>query len=180
MKELEVKILNINLDEMEEKIISLGGTLISKELQVNTLIDSEEKPIKSFLNGYLRIRETKDILNNKFQQTLTLKKNISKEGIRENIELNVDIDNKDIMLNMLKDLGYNVVQEGFKDRVTYELKGARLDLDTWDPDTYPYPYMEIEVEDLSQLEDIIHLLGISKDNISTKSIMDLRRDLNME
>ena len=42
MKELEVKVLNIDLKEMESKLMSLGATLIDKELQVNTLIDSKE------------------------------------------------------------------------------------------------------------------------------------------
>lgn len=113
-KELEVKVLNIDFKAIEEKIISLGGRLIGKELQVNTLIDSKDRPIKSMVNGYLRIRETKDLLNNSFKQTLTLKKNINKEGIRENIELNTDIENKDVMIEILMDLGYRVVQKVLK------------------------------------------------------------------
>ncbi|NLC04761.1 MAG: adenylate cyclase, partial [Tissierellia bacterium] len=51
VKELEVKILNIDLEEMERKIISLGGRLIAKETQVNTLIDSTTKPIKESINA---------------------------------------------------------------------------------------------------------------------------------
>ena len=38
MKELEVKVLNIDLMEMEERLKKIGARLIDKEVQVNTLI----------------------------------------------------------------------------------------------------------------------------------------------
>ena len=44
-RELEVKILGIEPEEMEKKIIALGGKLLSKEKQTNILIDSESRPI---------------------------------------------------------------------------------------------------------------------------------------
>lgn len=177
VKELEVKILNIDLEEMEKLIISLGGTLIAKEMQVNTLIDSTERPIKESINAYLRLRETKDLLNNKSDMTLTLKKIISTDGLRENIEMNSRVDNKEAILNIFKELGYDILEEGYKERKSYNLHNARFDLDVWDEKTYPFPYMEIEVESQEDLDKIIQLLGISKDNISTKSIMELKNEL---
>ena len=38
--------------------------------------------------------------------------------------------------------------------------------------------MEIEVNDEKDLEKAIELLSIDKDNITTKSIMELREELN--
>ncbi|MEY8416745.1 class IV adenylate cyclase [Tissierella praeacuta] len=179
MKELEVKILNVNLDEMESKLRSLGATLIEKELQVNTLIDSKENFIQNSLDSYLRIREARSILNNNIKFTLTMKKNINREGIRENIEINTDISDKNAMLEVLKSLGYYVIQEGFKERTSYVLNNIRFDLDKWDDSTYPEPYMEIEVNDEDELEGIIELLDIPKENISTKSIVELRKEKNL-
>lgn len=178
VKELEVKILNIDLDEMEKKIINLGGKLIAKEFQVNTLIDSTNKPIKESINAYLRLRETKDLLNNKSDITLTLKKIISTDGLRENIEINSEIENKEAILKIFNELGYDLLEEGYKERKSYILHKGRFDLDVWDEKTYPYPYMEIEVESQEDLEKIIKLLDISKENISTKSIMELKKELN--
>lgn len=177
VKELEVKVLNLDLESVEEKINSLGGKLLSKELQVNTLIDSSEKPIKSYLDGYLRIRESKDLLNNVETTTLTLKKNISNSGIRENIEMNTEIENKDTMLDILWSLGFDKIEIGHKKRISYALEGARLDLDTWDENTYPYPYMEIEVHKKEDLNKVIQLLGINEINVTSKSIDELRRNL---
>lgn len=179
MKELEVKILNIDLEEMENKLINVGAKLISKEVQVNTLIDSKENYIQNDLDSYLRIRETKSLLTNDIIFTLTMKKNLNREGIRENLEINTDISDKSAMIEILKSLGYFVFEEGFKERTSYILANVRFDLDKWDDETYPYPYMEIEVNDEDELEKMVVLLDISKENISTKSILELRDELKV-
>lgn len=178
MKELEVKVLNIDLKEIEEKLIKLGAKLIDRELQVNTLIDTEDKFIEKNLDSYMRIRETKSLLTGKLKLTLTMKQNINREGVRENIETSTDISDKEAMLNILRALGYIVKEEGTKERTSYELNGIRFDLDRWDEKTYPYPYMEIEAEDESQIEEVIKLLEIPNENVSTKSIVELRRESN--
>lgn len=180
VKELEVKVLNINPDYIEKKIQSLGGKLISKEQQINTLIDSNNRPIKSYLDAYLRIRQTKDLLSNDETTTLTLKKNIENKDLRENIELNTNVEDKDTMLLILQELGFDKTSVGYKERTSYSLEGARLDLDVWDKNTYPNPYIEIEVDSIDTLQNIIEILEIPKENISTKSIVELRQDLHLE
>lgn len=180
VKELEVKVLNMDINIIEEKILRSGGVLLTKEVQINTLIDSNNKPIKSYLDAYLRIRESKNLLNNETNTTLTLKKNIKNKDLRENIELNTNIEDKDTMLQILMDLGFDNISVGHKERTSYILNNARIDLDRWDSDTYPYPYMEIEVENKEELDNVIKILEIPKENISTKSIVELRNDLNLE
>ena len=127
MRELEVKILNIDLKEMEEKIKSLGGKLIAKESQTNILIDSKDKRIENKLDSYLRIRKTKESLDDTSKYTLTMKKNVERQGIRENIETNVQISDDKAMINILDALGYFVYQVGLKERTSYILNDARLD-----------------------------------------------------
>ena len=83
------------------------------------------------------------------------------------------------MIEILKSLGYFVFEEGFKERTSYILANVRFDLDKWDDETYPYPYMEIEVNDEDELEKMVVLLDISKENISTKSILELRDELKV-
>lgn len=176
-KELEVKILNIDLDDMEKKLKDIGGKLIAKEYQINTIFDSRDRYIEKDLNSYLRIRETKDLLKNNITINLTLKKNISKEGARENIEITTKIDDKQSMITILQNLGYEKIEEGYKERISYTYDNIRFDLDKWDVNTYPYPYMEIEVEKKEDLEKAIDLLQIDKSNISTKSIIELKEEL---
>lgn len=176
-KEIEVKILNVDLDEMEKRLVDIGAKLISKEYQINIIFDSKDNYIENNLNSYLRIRETKNLLTDEVKVNLTLKKNISKDGARENLEVTTEIDDKQSMIYILKDLKYEVIEEGYKNRISYIYENIRFDLDKWDKNTYPYPYMEIEVEKKEDLEKAENLLNIDKDNISTKSIMELKEEL---
>ena len=81
------------------------------------------------------------------------------------------------MIYILKDLKYEIKEEGYKNRTSYIYQNIRFDLDKWDKNTYPYPYMEIEVEKKEDLEKAVNLLKIHKNNISTKSIMELKEEL---
>ncbi|NLX62949.1 MAG: class IV adenylate cyclase [Tissierellia bacterium] len=177
-KEIEVKVLNVDLLEMEKKLKELGAKLVAEEYQINTVIDTKERYIENKLNSYLRIRESKNLLTGESSIKLTLKKNIGRERARQNIEITTKIDNKEAMLEILKNLQYNVVQEGHKRRKTFIYDNIRFDLDKWDQNTYPYEYMEIEVKKEEDLEKAIKLLNISKEQISTKSIMELREELS--
>lgn len=176
-KEIEVKVLNVDLNKIEQKLKEIGAKLVANEYQVNTIFDSEDKYIQNKLNSYLRIRETKNLIDNTTNINFTLKKSIDNRGTRKNIEITTSIDNKEALISILKDLRYNIVQEGYKERKSYVYDGIRFDLDRWDKDTYPYPYMEIEVKEEEDIERAINLLNIDRANISTKSITELRAEL---
>ncbi len=173
-KELEVKVLGVDVKSIEDKIIKLGGVLVADEQQVNTLIDSKKKPIKSYLDAYLRIRETKDLLNGEEKTELTLKKNIRNKELRENEELNVVLEDKETMLDIFKNLEFNNITVAFKHRKSYRFMDAKIDIDTWDKATYPEPYIEIEVKKEEDLKAITNILGIDRDKISTLSIVELK------
>ena len=178
-KELEVKVLNIDKVEMEKELIDKGAHLISREFQKNYMIDSDDRSIRKNKGSYLRLRETLDLEKGKTKFTFTLKQNIANELMRENIEVNTQIENKESLLYILNVLGYKVIQEGHKERTSYQYEGIRFDIDTWDEKTYPYTYMEIEVKVEEDLNKAINLLNIDKENITTKSIMKLRSDLGL-
>lgn len=177
-KELEVKVLGVDVKAIEDRIVELGGNLIADEEQINTLIDSRDEPIKSYLDAYLRIRETKDLLTGDEKTELTLKKNILNKELRENEEFNVLLEKKETMLEILKDLGFNNITVGFKHRKSYRFMKARIDIDTWDKETYPEAYIEIEVKNQDDLKTIVDILGINSDSISTLSIVELKTKLD--
>ena len=176
-REIEVKVLGIDLKDMEERLMAIGAKLMAREYQINILLDTEDRDIKTSLNSYLRIRETRNLLNGKTETHLTLKRNISKEDVRENIEISSRIEDKKAMIEILEELGYRVIDRGHKDRVSYTYDRLRFDLDRWDESTYPYQYMEIEMDNRQDLDRAMKLLDIDRDQISLKSIMELRREL---
>lgn len=177
MLELEVKVLNIDVVQMEKKLVDLGAEFIDKEEQVNMIIDKEDNYIENKLNAYLRIRETTSLLDGKKIKHMTFKKQEKQEKIRVSKETTAEIKDIKNMLEILNSLGYKIVKEGFKKRISYRIGGIRFDIDQWDENTYPNPYLEIEVNKEEDLEKAIKLLNINKQNITTKSIVELQKDL---
>lgn len=173
-KELEVKVLNIDKELLKEKLVKIGAKLIKIELQTNTIFMDIDDDIEDVGKGYLRIRESENILNKETENILTFKRNISQDAFRENEEIETRIEDKDSLVKILSCLNINVQNVGEKERIRYEFEGIKFDIDTWDKDTYPYPYLEIEVEDPSDLEKAIELLNIDRKDVTTESIKQLR------
>ena len=173
-REIEVKVLNIDLDEMEKKLISLGAEKADFEVQTNyTFIPKDGE----FDNGYLRIRESKPVEGEK-KIDLTFKEVENNTDFRVNKEFTVSIDSVSMMTKILEHCGIVLQYKGDKERKSYTYKGQRFDLDTWDKKTYPYPYMEIEFTNQTKIDEILDDLEISRDNVTTDSITELREKLN--
>jgi len=173
-KELEVKVLNINVSEMEKKLISVGAKLVKKERQENIIFDTRNIFSKQGIEGYMRIRETNNLLHEGKSYALTLKKRKYSKNLRKNIEIETQIENKDTLIEIFHELGIDIVHRGHKLRTSYAYENLLFELDIWDKETYPEPYMEIEMEKESDLEKAIKLLDLNREDITNKSLGILR------
>jgi len=176
MKEREVKVLNIDKDEIEKKLKDAGAILLKDEEQTNIRFDTETDFLKKQYNGYLRIRITKNLLNGDTKNTLTFKKSISRGKLRVNEETETEISNFEETVKILELLGYNKKRPGYKHRRSYSYENITYEIDTWDKDTYSKPYLEIEMSSEEELEKAIILLNLDRSQITTKSIDELRKD----
>lgn len=176
MREREVKVLNIDKDEIENKLKNLGAVLLKDEEQTNIRFDTEDNFLKKTYNGYLRIRITKNLLNGDVKNTLTFKRNISRDTLRINEETETEISNYEETIKILQFLGYNKKRPGYKHRRSYSYENIVFEIDTWDKDTYAKPYLEIEMTTEDELETAIELLHLDREQITTKSIDELRKD----
>ncbi len=176
-RELEIKVLGIDPLEIEESLRSLGAKMIADENQTNILIvgDSEHNQISQ--GSYLRIRSTIDNITDEEVHFLTYKQKLENDKLRENIEYTTIINSVSDMIEILKKLGYVLHSKGYKHRKSFILSDARIDIDIWDKETYPHPYLEIEVPNIDVLNSTISKLNIDKDNISYKSIKELQDEL---
>ena len=172
-REIEVKVLGIVPKEIEEKLISLGAEKISRELQKNYTFAPQTG---EFEKGYLRIRES-IVDDKKAPIELTFKEVKNDEEVRINNEFTVHIDSVSMMTSILEKMGVKLKYKGEKERISYRYKGQRFDIDIWDKDTYPYPYMEIEFTNQSKIDEILDDLDIDKSRVTTKSISDLISEL---
>ncbi|MBP1925793.1 adenylate cyclase class 2 [Sedimentibacter acidaminivorans] len=176
MREREVKVLNIDKDEIEKKLKKIGAVLLKDEEQTNIRFDTDNNYLKETYNGYLRIRTTKNLLDGKVKNTLTFKKSISRDKMRVNEETETEISNCEETIKILEFLGYNKKRPGYKHRRSYSYDHIIFEIDTWDKDTYSKPYLEIEMSSEDELEKAIKLLQLDRKQITTKSIFELRKD----
>lgn len=175
-REIEVKVLHVDLDEMERRLVELGGERIGEEQQTNYLIDSAAHPIAPE-SGYLRIRCIQKDGRETIQCTFKEKK--SDEGVRAYDEHTVIIDDAREMRAIFALLGYGLVEEAKKHRISYAFKQCRMDLDRWDPESFPEPYMEIEGPNREAIDKAIAALSIAREQVSTKSIAELKKSWNI-
>ncbi len=175
--ELEVKVLGIDKQQLENKLIEMGATLIKKEKQVNTVFMGIDEDIEEVGQGYLRIRESENLETGETANTLTFKRNISQDGFRENEEIETKVEDRDAMLSILGCLNIHIKHIGEKTRIRYELEGIRFDIDTWDTHTYPDPYLEIEVTDPADIVKAVKLLGLDASKVTTKSLKEMRNEI---
>ena len=174
-RELEIKVLNINIEQMEEKLKEKGAEFLGVEIQKNHTFAPQNS--KEFSNGYLRIRE-KSLDGKKDEIELTFKESVdNKDKIRVNNEYTTRIDSISNMVKILEEIGLTERYVGDKKRISYKYKEQRFDIDIWDKNTYPDPYMEIEFSNQSKIDEIIDDLGIDRANVTNKSITELREDL---
>lgn len=179
MNEKEVKVLDIDKEKIEKKLLEIGAILVKDEIQKNVIYDSKERTLKTKHNAYLRIRVTKDLIKGNIIKTFTLKKNISNGNTRNNMEYETEVENEIELDKIIGYLGYDKKHVGSKHRKSYKHNDILFEIDTWDKDTFPNAYMEIEVNDENQIEEAVKLLNIDKSKITTKSIEELRKEINI-
>lgn len=176
MREREVKVLNINKVELENKLKSVGATLVKDENQVNYRFDTPDGYLKKAHNGYLRIRVVENLLTGKTKSLMTFKKSINRDAIRVNEETETEISDWESTAKILEILGYKQKRPGRKHRRSYVYDNIFFEIDTWDVSTYKKPYLEIEMSSEEDLEKAIVLLDLDRSQITTKSIDELRKD----
>lgn len=176
MREREVKVLNIDKEEIEQKLMDLGAVLVKDEDQINYRFDSDDGFLKKTYKGYLRIRITKNNISGETKNTMTFKRSIKRDSLRVNEEIDTDLSDWESTSKIIELLGYKRKRPGYKHRKSYMYENIMFEIDTWDEETYPKPYLEIEVSSYEDLEKAITLLNLDRSQITTKAIDELRKD----
>ena len=165
-KEIEIKVLGYRLDELKNMVEGLGAEFQGVEEQSNYRFETPK--VKE--GSYLRLRVT-----DKYSE-FTFKKRLASEGARTNSELTTKIKDPNTFLKIMDEIGMSYSLQK-KTRYKYLLDSFVFDIDLWDNDVYPYPYLEIEAASQEDLDHILTRLNIPKENISTKSIGELINEL---
>ncbi len=167
MKEIEVKILEINLPEIRRKLIRLGArNTFDGELHVAVFDYPQGKFEKT--KEYLRLRT----VGNKTELCYKGKNTSKKFKIREEIEVHVDSFEK--TATILQRIGLKKVYDYHKHRESYRLGSVKVDIDT-------HPgvptYLEIEAPTEKQVEAAVKKLGYAMAQTTNISIGEILRKM---
>lgn len=179
MKELETKIVDIDLDNLRKRLKDLKFENVKKENQVNNIFDFEDgRLLKS--KGYARVRTVDDLINNKTINFITTKKMLSQDTFKVMEENETIIEDATVGENIFKSLGLQLVKSVKKYRESYKYKNTLIEIDINEPSFCPFPYVEIETSSEEELNEILNLLGYSMKDTTSKTIYEILKEKGLK
>ena len=172
MKELETRIVDIDVDDIRNKLISLGAEKVKSEDQINEIYDFEDGRLLA-AKGYARIRTTVDRIKGKETVFMTTKKMLSQDTFKVMEENEVIVDNKEMARKIFTSLGLKLQESISKYRESYKIHDSLVEIDINDKSFCPFPYLEIETTSIEKLEEIVKLLGYTLEDTTSQTIYDI-------
>lgn len=150
--EREVKLLDIDVAEVEGKLRALGARKIAERNMRRYVFDiSPDKP-----KSWIRLRD------DGLKTTLTIKEWVG--GVAGAKELEVEVSNFEKTRRILGELGFPFKAYQENKRISYELKGVQVEIDFWP--MIP-PYVEVEARTEEEIKKMVELLGFTMEQVST-------------
>lgn len=153
MEEIEVKFLDIDIDMLTKKLVSLGAVKKFEVVMKRKVFDFPGWPM-SKEGAWLRVRDEGSKVTMSFKKRL----GISDKGDKGMEEVEVVVSDFEDACEMLLKIGMVVKFYEENKRSEYELDGVKIDIDRW---PLLKPYVEIEGDSWEDVENISNKLGFS-------------------
>lgn len=144
--EFEATFLNINKDEIRERLKRAGAVMIYPEYLMKRVVFKTPVPIKG---GWMRVREESDKI------TMSLKI-VDGEKVENQREIQLTIDDFDAGVEFLETIGAKRKSYQETKRELWKLNEVEITIDTW-PGLHPF--VEIEGEDIKSIKKVSEELG---------------------
>lgn len=174
MKEIEVKVLGIDIEKTKKDVIELGGNLIKKEYQENFYYKLPDNMNET--KGYIRIRKIHNLLDNSHKTVLCVKKLLFQGKFRSCDEHEFEVSNFQECKLFLDSIKLSYLKQENKLRESYLIGNTLIEFDTWDKDVFPYPYIEIEAQCEKDIFDLLDKLKIDKSLATSKSLEEIKKE----
>ena len=162
--EFECTLLDVNVCDFEKKLLHAGAKKIGEYLQKRYIYDFN--PVDD--NKWLRLR------TNGEKVTLTIKKLENKFSIGGTKELEIEVSDFEKTNMILNELGYRYRNYQENRRITYILNEVEIDIDFWP--MIP-PYVEIEGKREKKVNEIIELLKLDREKITTYDVTSIYNEI---
>ena len=166
-KEIEIKILGIDIPAVEKKLIALGAKKIFDGPMTAIYYDFPDSSIRGN-GGTLRLREEGA------RTFFTLKKDIESIEAKVREEHQIEVSDFNGMKRLLETIGLQSWISMKKHRTSYELREAHFEIDTYE-DAFRYipAFLEIEGSDIESVYAHAKLLGFSKNDCRPWDILQV-------
>ena len=164
MKEIEVKILDINPEEIRKKILDLGAEEVFNGQVDLVRFDYPDGRLEKN-DTFFRVRR----LGNRYELCFKNKQEESSQyKVREEIE--VITDNFEDTITIIERIGLKKVHESSKHRESYKLGDVKFEIDTWkDIPTF----LEIEAPTEEKVKEYVEKLGYTMDQTTNMTVFQL-------
>jgi adenylate cyclase class 2 len=170
MKEIEVKILDIDCSQIKEKLLSLGAKKIFEG--VLEAIHYTNNQLKK-TNNKLRVRKEGE------KTILCLKEPLSFENAKIVDEFEIEVEDIEKTHQILEKLGYTTKRRSSKMRISYLLDGTHYDFDKYYEDfDYIPEFLEIESSSYEEILKCAKRLGLEESQLTSLSTSDLIKKYN--
>lgn len=160
--EYEVRVLDINKDNLIKKLEELGATKIA-DFEYKRRVFNFNPPTDT---KWIRLRTDGN------KTTLTIKKMESLE-IDGTKEMEIEVSSFEETNRILEELGYKAHTYQQNRRTRYVLNDVELDIDTW---PYIPTYLEIEGKDEKSVKDMIKLLDVDESKVTSIDVQSVFKE----
>jgi len=173
MEEIEVKFLNINPREIEEKLKDSGAKKIFDKVYRRKVFDYPDLRLNE-RGAYIRVRDEGDKITLTFKQRLGVKTDDGKTNDEGMEEVEIKVSDFEKTAEFLIKIG---LKEKFYEenrRIRYQLDDIEFDIDFW---PLLDPYLEIEAPSWGRIDEAIKLLKLDpkdKKIFSTYQVYQLK------
>lgn len=172
MKELETKIVDIDVEDIRKKLLAIGALKVKEENQINNIYDFSDRRLLD-AKGYARVREVEDKLRNESHYYMTTKKMISQDKFKVMEENEVEVSSGEEAKKIFTSLGLELVGSVKKYRESYKYKNSLIEIDINEKEFCPFPYIEIETHSEEELKAIVELLGYTMEDTTSSTIYEI-------
>lgn len=159
MEECEVKFLDINVDQISNKIEKLGGIKQFDRVFRRIVFDYPDLRLNDQKHAWVRLRDEGDKVTLSYKQRLDIGDGTSND--RSMLEHEVVVSDFEQTAEILRNIGLADKFYEENRRVQYRIGEVELDIDYWPKLN---PYLEIEAPSWELVHDMIEKLELNPDD----------------
>jgi len=158
MEEFEIKFLEVDVPELEKKLLKIGAKKVGEYDYSRVLMDYPDGHMKD-VHSWIRLRTDGKEATLTYKQRLGVKSDDSSdEGMKE---IEVVVENFEKAFEILKAVGLIVIREEKNKRLRYAKGDTVFDIDFW---PFIPPYIEIESNSLEKAKEMALELGFNPES----------------